>query len=229
MPPSLPVLVVEDNDALRQATVEMLDRHGFAAVGVPCAEDVDDLTLPNSPRLFVIDLNLPDEDGISLARRLRRANPKAGILITSARVQLHERLQGYDAGADIYLPKPVAPTELLAALNALKARLLSPDAQDRRLVLERDTRQLRGPSGSVVLSESEARLLTAFTTARERTLERWQVGVQLNPSGEAISADSLQNRVSMLRKKLAACGAEGEVIAAIRTSGYRLATDVALE
>lgn len=226
MPSILHIIVVEDNNALRQATVDMLNCNGFAAIGLSCAEDVDDLTLPSTPRLFVIDVNLPDEDGLSLAHRLRHASPRVGIVITSARVQLHERVQGYEAGADIYLPKPVAPAELLATLNVLRSRIDGEKSATQSWVLEREVRSLQGPAGSVHLTESEARLVSAFAMARDRTLERWQVGVQLKPVGEPISTDSLQNRISMLRKKFQQCGAQGDAIVAIRNSGYRLHSDV---
>ena len=217
----LVVMLVEDHDDLREATVRMLTQQGYEVVAVPCAEDVDDTPVPRTPDLYVIDLNLPGEDGLSLAIRLRRAQPLAGIVITTARTQLSDRLSGYEAGADLYLPKPVAPQELLAALRSLSKRLRQ-EAQADALSLNPKTYLLRGPTGESRLTDAEVRLLVAMASARDRTLERWQMAQQINPESADLSADNLQNRISLLRKKLAQCGCAGESLKAIRGSGYRL-------
>lgn len=214
-------VVVEDNDALRDATLEMLEQNGFRAVGVVCAEEIDDTPLPQPPDIYVIDLNLPGEDGLSLAARLRQSQPEVGIVITTARTLLDDRLKGYESGADIYLPKPVDPKELLLALRALGLRLIHATFGRQGLVLDKHTLVLKGPVQQCGVSESEARLLLAFASARDKTLERWQVFSQLSPESEVVSQDSLQVRLSRLRKKIQTCGCEGESIKAIRNSGYR--------
>ena len=215
------VLLIEDHDALREATLNVICQAGFDAVGVACAEDVDDTPLAGLPELYVIDLNLPGEDGMSLAARLRASQPKAGIVMTTARTGVDDRVAGYAVGADLYLPKPVEPKELVAALRALAARLQREEAE-QGLLLHGRTLLLRGPSGQRRLAEAEVRLLAALANARDRTLERWQVAVQLDPTNEHLAVDSLQNRISLLRRKIAACGIEGESLRAVRGSGYRL-------
>jgi DNA-binding response OmpR family regulator len=217
----LMVLVIEDHDDLRDATVAMLRKAGFDAVGVACAEDVDDTPLPRTPELYVVDLNLPGEDGLSLATRLRAGQPLAGIVITTARGLLSDRLLGYAVGADMYLPKPVDPMELVAALNALANRLRQQN-MTAELRMDAGKALLIGPAGSCSLSDSEVRLLAALAKASDRTLERWQVSSQLQGNDEEISADNLQVRISQLRKKIRICGIEQEPIKAIRGSGYRL-------
>jgi DNA-binding response OmpR family regulator len=214
-------VVVEDNDALREATLEMLEQNGFRAMGVACAEEIDDTPLPQPPDIYVIDLNLPGEDGLSLAARLRQSQPEVGIVIATARTLLDDRLKGYESGADIYLSKPVDPKELLLALRALGQRLKYATFGRQGLVLDKRTLLLKGPAQQCGVSEAEARLLLAFASARDQTLERWQVFTQLSPESETVSQDSLQVRLSRLRKKIHACGCEGESIKAIRTTGYR--------
>ena len=76
--------------------------------------------------------------------------------------------------------------------------------------------------GRSKLAASEVRVLLALAQARAQTLERWQLMVQLSPDGEDISNDSLQNRLSQLRKEMSQCGVEGESIKALRGMGYRL-------
>ena len=224
----LTVMVVEDNDALREATLAMLEQAGYQAIGADSAEALDETPLTRAPDLYVLDLNLPGEDGLVLASRLRKAQPRAGIIITTARTQTHDRVTGYAVGADIYMPKPVDPQELLAALTALAKRLRRDD-NGQGLRLNDDQLLLRGPQGECRLADSEVRLLIALSSAKDQTLERWQVAAQLNPEREDISADNLQNRISQLRRKMTSCGAEGDVIKAIRGSGYRLCVPLVLE
>ena len=175
-------MVIEDHDILREATVKLLFQEGYEVIGVVCAEDVDDTPVPRTPDLYVVDLNLPGEDGLSLA---------------------------------------VNPQEFLAALSSLANRLKRESLQGG-LSLDDQKSMLRGPGGESKLAESEVRLLVALASAREMSLERWQVAIRLNPNNEDISADNLQNRVSLLRKKIAMCGIEGESLKAVRGSGYRL-------
>lgn len=225
MPLNTPLLVIliEDHDELREATQEWLEQAGFETRAVTCAEDFDDLTLHRPPELFVVDLNLPGEDGLALAARLRRTYPEAGIVITTARSRLDDRVRGYEQGADVYLPKPVDPPELLAVLRALGQRRRSaPRSTDCLLQLDGRQLLLKGPRSQCRLSEAEVRLLMALAAAREQTLERWQVAAQLSPGHENVSADNLQNRLSTLRRKLHTCGVEGESIKSIRNMGYRL-------
>lgn len=215
------IAVIEDNDALREATVEMLELNGFRAAGVACAEDIDDTQFPQPPDIYVVDLTLPGEDGLSLAARLRRAQPKVGIVITTARTLLDDRLKGYESGADMYLPKPVDPKELLLALQALGQRLRHTNPPAQGLILDRHALMLRGVVDPCKVTESEARLLSAFASAKEHTLERWQVAAQMSPGNESMSQESMQARLSQLRKKIQTCGYSGESIKAIRNSGYK--------
>lgn len=218
----LHIVVVEDHDALREATVEMLEQHDFHALGIASAEDVDDTSLPVPADIYVIDLTLPGEDGLSLAARLRRALPRAGIVITTARTLLDDRLKGYESGADIYLPKPVDPKELLMALRALAHRLSQDEPDSKALTLNKRALVLDGPAGRVKLSESEARLLLAFAAAKDNSLERWQVAALMTGGDAEMSTESMHVRLSQLRRKIQQCGGEAVSIKAKRNTGYRL-------
>ena len=76
--------MVEDNDSLREATVDFLSRQGHQVSGLVCAEDVDDTPTRDVPDLYVIDVNLPGESGFSLAERIRSSQPRAGIVLMTA-------------------------------------------------------------------------------------------------------------------------------------------------
>jgi DNA-binding response OmpR family regulator len=221
----LSVLVVEDHDMLRDATVAALNDAGHHATGVVSAEDVDDTPTQQPPDLYVIDLNLPGEDGLSLAKRIRESHPRAGIVMVTARTDIKDRVSGYESGADIYLPKPVDPEELLAAVDALSHRI-RPMEDEATLVLNLGSLQLRGPKCEIGLSQSEANLLSSFARASGAQLERFQVAANLALKGETLNATSLEVRLSRLRKKLNQVGAEEPTIKAIRGLGYKLCSTI---
>ena len=122
----LSIVIVEDNDDLRELTADALRAQGHQVCALPCAEAVDDALSAAPADVFLIDLNLPGEDGLSLARRIRNAQPLVGIIIISARAELTDKVVGYDSGADVYLPKPVPLEELSAALKSFARRRQAP-------------------------------------------------------------------------------------------------------
>lgn len=228
------VIVIEDNDNLRQATVAMLVRNGHWASGLVCAEDLADVQLVPQPDLFVVDLNLPGEDGLSLARRLRAMQPLVGIIMVTARTLLGDRLAGYQSGADIYLPKPVDPSELLAAVESLGRRLrhtpqtvqtvqVEPQADTRaRLRLAPAARLLTGPVAEVPLSESEVVILVGLGSAQSGRLEYAEIMTLLGEDPQSYSQAALEVRIVRLRHKLVRSGALTGAISSVRGIGYRL-------
>ena len=102
----LKIVVIEDYDDYREAICSALASDGHQVVGLAMAEDVDDEPYGYVSDLYIVDLNLPGEDGISLARRIRQSQPNVGIVIVSARNSLEDRIGGYQSGANIYLTKP---------------------------------------------------------------------------------------------------------------------------
>ncbi len=227
--PSLHVLVIEDNDGLREATVDFLNAHGHQATGLVCAEEVDDTPTRAVPDLYLIDVNLPGEDGFSLANRLRRSQPMAGIVLMTARGQLDDRLVGYSSGADNYLTKPVEQSELLLCINNL-ARRLKPAATEAAHLLElnRQTLCLRGPLGEVAVTHGESMLLAGLIRAAGHMLERWQAMQLVDPNDKGLVTANLEMRISTLRKKLSACGAPDDAIRTLRGFGYALSCSIQL-
>lgn len=225
--PLLHILVVEDNDGLRQATVDFLTAQGHQVTGLVCAEEVDDTPTRDVPDLYLIDVNLPGENGFSLADRIRSCHPNAGIVLMTARGQLSDRLEGYSSGADNYLIKPVEPAELLACVQNL-ARRVKPLARDEshQLELNSQTLSLAGPSGVVAVTHGESLLLAAFTRSAGQKLERWQAMQLVDPNDKGLVAANLEMRISSLRKKLVVCGAGPDAILTLRNFGYALSCTV---
>lgn len=224
----LNIVVVEDHDALRDVTVEALSQHGHNVRGVDCAEALPDETGLTPIDLMVIDLNLPGEDGISLAARIRAAQPNIGIIMVTARSQVRDRMVGYENGADIYLSKPTSVDELAAAIKALTRRIKPHGSPDSTFKLDLATYSLAGPHASVSLSSHEAAQLAAFARAQDQQLETWQlIALTGKPVNEA-SKKALKVQLVRLRKKLLQVGAAEPTVKAIRGQGYKLCVKLAI-
>jgi DNA-binding response OmpR family regulator len=223
---SLGIMVVEDYDALRETICRVLAEEGHEVVGVVMAEDVDDTPVGFVPDLYIVDLNLPGEDGISLATRIRRSEPSVGIVIVSARASVTDRIDGYVSGANIYLTKPVSLDELRAVVAGFVQRLVEVEqGKDSSFVLHPLRMQVSGPKFSARVTQAEQVLLAAFARAAQQSLEHWQVAAHLG-QGEDLTKENLEVRLGRLRKKLIACGAPAPVIQSIRGVGYRLCVPV---
>ncbi len=226
MDTGLNIVVVEDHDALREVTVEALCGLGHHAVGVDCAEALDDEIGALPIDLLVVDLNLPGEDGISLTRRLRAAQPEIGIIMVTARNQINEKLSGYDSGADLYLTKPTSLEELGAAIQALARRMKCHQQERPAFLLNLGALFLQGPQDRVSLSAHEAAMLSVLARAPGRRLESWQL-IELSGKAETdFSKSTLEVQIVRLRKKLVQSGAGDQPIKAVRGLGYQLCIQI---
>ena len=227
MPQRLNILVVEDNHDLRETTVQVLCDQGHKATGVACAEDLPEPCAGFD--LMLIDLNLPGEDGLTLAARMRRLYPGMGLIMVTARRLPEDRRRGYDTGADIYLSKPVSFEELTAAVAAL-GRRLRPEAGPAQMRLNRQALMLQGLSGQRVrLSPHEATLLGALSAARDQRLAQWELIEMLRKDSAVDPKGALELQIVRLRKKLQQAGALEPSVQAIRGWGYQLCVDIVQE
>ncbi len=218
------LLVVEDHQALLEVTVETLAAQGYEVIGLPSAEAIDELPPHFVADIAILDLNLPGEDGLSLAQRLRQIQPRIGIIMLTARRALEQKLAGYEHGADLYLTKPIAAEELCATVQALAQRLRrSTAAQPLTFTLDIAAALLKTPQGDLALRSSEAALLHALALAPDNTLTTWQALEMLSKPIDDQGKAQLEVVVSRLRGKLVAQGAPALPIRALRGKGYRLA------
>ena len=228
---SLKVLLIEDNDQLREATLAVLRQSGHEVVGIPMAEDLVDVTGGFMPDVYIIDVMLPDEDGLSLTRRLRANHPQAGIIITTALTTISDKVEGYASGADLYLSKPVHPRELIASLEALGNRIKPRTSdQEQGLVLQVSRLRLVGPNGDLDVSISDVMILSAFIRAPGQSLERWQISEIVSTTQDPHpSASMIEMRIARVRKKLLMAGAVQPCMKAVHKVGYVLCCPVTLE
>lgn len=223
----LNIVIVEDHGDLRDSLLDVMAADGHHAVAFDSAESLWSGCSLGTVDILILDLNLPGEDGIAVARRVRAADPDIGIVMLTARGEPEERRIGYESGADIYLTKPSSPAELSSSVQALARRLTRARPDPRGLSLDRIAMTLTGPEGVVALSASEAELLAAFAGAPNNRLETAEIAAMIG-GAESVSKATIEVRVVRLRKKLAAAGVPGQPINAVRNVGYQLAPRIDL-
>lgn len=225
----LNILVIEDHDDLRAATVTALAGMGYQARGVDCAEAMDEALARFPADILLLDLNLPGEDGISIARRLRAAQPDLGIIMVTARNRAQDVMTGYGSGADIYVAKPVSPEELDAAIRALSRRITHAPATSGQLFLDIQSLRLIGERAEVNLSDNEYQLLSALAKAKGHRLETWQLLELLGKEVDDLEKRALTVQIVRLRKKLTEAGAPEPTLKAIRGTGYQLCVSLHID
>jgi DNA-binding response OmpR family regulator len=225
----LSIALIEDHASLREATEVVLLQEGYRVFSMACAEDFDDVVGGEPIDIFVVDLNLPGEDGISLATRLRKAQPKAGIVMVTARGSQEQVEEGFQCGADIYLIKPVATGTLLASLRSFVRRMDGRKTIIPAFNLDSELKILKGPEGSVTLSPSEQAILIALTRAPHSRLETFQISELVGQTEKDYNKASLEIRITRLRKKLISIGASSKCLQAIRLVGYQLSLPIAID
>ena len=199
------VLLVEDDlDLGNGVRIALADQH-FDVVWVRRLGDAH-VALENQPfDLIVLDLGLPDGDGLTLLARQRRGRQRLPVLILSARDGLNDRLQGLDLGADDYLVKPFALAELLSRLRALARRTYGVDDETitlRGLALHEPTRRVSVEGRPVELSRCEFDLLALLLKRVDRVVTRSVLQEQVLPGGAENDSNVLEVHVSNLRRKI---------------------------
>lgn len=217
------VIVVEDNETLRDELVLYLSEEGFAVRGVGSGPELNQAIEAWPADILILDLNLPEEDGISITRRIRSALPTVGIILLTARVRSIDRLEGYANGADVYLTKPTRPEELVAVVKNLFARLgVRTSPAPWEIDMSRCT--LRSPKEHLIdLTANETRLLMALSVNghfldHAALLSRFGDETQ----SEKINKARLEVLISRLRSKLEPHISDGFDIRAVRGKGYQL-------
>lgn len=224
--PRLNIAVVEDHADLRELFIDFLRKAGHAVTGFSGADELDEYMPSQRIDLVVLDLNLPGENGFSIAQRLRAAHPDLYILMITARTALEDRIRGYASGADIYLAKPVVPDELGAAVASIARRVDAIQTRQMQLVIHDARLELSGPAGQGSLTPPELRLLKAMAESPERKLDTWRLYELLQLEPDPKSKGVLEVRISRLKKKLLEVGAPEPAIKAVWKSGYQLCVPV---
>lgn len=216
------ILVAEDDTALGQAMTQSLTHGGYAADLVGSVADALHALAVEHFDAIVLDLGLPDGDGYEVVRHLRRNGKPLPVLILTARDAVEDRVQGLDLGADDYVVKPIALTELHARLRALIRRvsgMSSPRVRLGRMELDTVGRQAWFGDRQLDLSSREWSVLEYLAANSRRIVSKEQLIQALIGWDQELSANAIEAYVYRVRNKIEGSGV---VIRTVRGLGYML-------
>jgi len=231
--PADKVLVVEDDPKILHLVRTYLERDGFRVQTARDGREALDRFRADRPALIVLDLMLPEVDGMAVCRSVR-AESEVPILMLSARGSVADRIYGINEGADDYLPKPFSPAELVTRARAILRRATraegapgaSGELRHRDLVIDLDRYEVHRGQREIRLTAVEFRLLAALVRAGGRVLTRDHLldAVYGVDAGEILDR-TIDVHVGRLREKLGDRADEPRYIATLRGVGYRATRD----
>ena len=216
------ILVVEDNEALAEGLSKVLKGSGYAVDIVQDGVSADAVIATQSYDLVILDLTLPEMDGLDVLRSMRGRHDTTPVLVLTARGALDERVRGLDLGADDYLAKPFEVSEVEARIRVLLRRgagLGSSIAEYGPLTLDLNSRLLSCGGEPIDLPARELSVLETLILSNSRIVSKQQIVESLSAFDEEVSDNAIEQYVSRLRKKLAAAGVTIQVA---RGLGYYL-------
>jgi two-component system OmpR family response regulator len=214
------ILLIEDDKSLATGMQEALKRAGLVVNWVDRGQTALQTLAIQVPDIIILDLGLPDMDGLSLLKTLRRQHKQVQVLILTARDSVADKVAGLDLGADDYLTKPFDLDELLARLRAFERRLGT--ASSHLIVHGRITLNLRDrialvDEAELTLSKREFMLLKALMEQQNRVHTKESLEAKLYSWGEEVVSNTIEVHIHHLRKKL-----PENSIQTLRGVGYRL-------
>ncbi len=216
------LLLVEDDRPLAAGLRQALSKSGYAVNHVEKGELALLAIRTERPDLVVLDIGLPDIDGISVLKRLRKEDVELPVLLLTARDSVEDKVAGLDSGADDYLAKPFEMTELLARLRVLERRLASMKSSEivvANIVLDTLQQSVSRDGCVIELARREYMLLKSLLENAGRVQTRATLEQRLYSWGEEVSSNALEVHIHHLRKKLG-----NDLIKTIRGVGYKVDT-----
>lgn len=221
------ILLVDDDTKIVELLRVYLMRAGFDVLVATDGRSALDLIREREPRLIVLDLMLPEMDGWAVTQEVRRTSD-VPILMLTARGTLRDRIQGLSEGADDYLSKPFAPSEVVARVKAVLRR--APRREENRVLrhgdldIDLERYEVTREGQPIELSPVEFRLLAALVEAKGRVLSRDRLLDELSgPESEGVMERSIDVYVGRLRSKLGDDPDQPIYVATVRGVGYRAA------
>ncbi len=230
-PASIHVLAIDDDPSVRQMIADYLSDNDIRVTAAGSGKEIAVVMARDTVDLLILDLKMPGEDGMQIARQLR-AESDVPIIILTGRKDEADRVMGLELGADDYLTKPFSPRELLARIRALlrrsRARETVADGLSRIRAyrfagweLNVRLRRLKSPQGETIpTTNSEFNLLVAFLASPQRVLSREQLLELSRLHDDEVYDRSVDVQVGRLRRKIEPKGAQTQLIRTERGAGY---------
>ncbi len=231
MQPAPTILVVDDDPKIVRLVRTYLEREGFRVVEASDGKSALAAIALEAPALVVLDLMLPEVDGLSIIRAVRR-NDRTPMVMLSARGTTADRIAGLEAGADDYLPKPFSPAELVVRVKRVLERSTAgtveaaarptPVLEAGDLIVDRDRHTAKLAGIPLVLTTLEFRLLATLLESDGRVLSREQLLDAVYGEGETFVLDrSIDALIKRLRRKLGDDPNRPRYVDTVRGVGYR--------
>ena len=218
------LLIAEDDPRLLKSLVYIFEKNKYTVDGVSNGDAALDYALTDEYDGIILDIMMPVMDGIEVLKNIRNKKITTPVLFLTARTEVEQRVEGLDAGADDYLPKPFSTQELLARVRAMlrrKDNYTADIVECKGLVLNRSTYQLGSGENLLSLSGREFQIMEMLILRRGNMISTEQLISHIWGWDTDVDTSVVWVHISNLRKKLAAldCGAE---IKFIRSGGYVL-------
>jgi two-component system phosphate regulon response regulator OmpR len=223
------ILIVDDEPDIRDVLEEYFTGHGYTAIGAESASAARAIAAQHSIDLALVDIHMPGEDGLSLARHLRERYASTAIVMLTSASTVVDRIVGLEMGADDYIPKPFDPRELLARIKSILRRTSSAGRADLgaervrigQCVLDLAAHRLTDKAGAEVpMSPLEFDLLKALAAHPNHALSRERILSLSEPRDWAPFDRSVDLRIMRLRKKIEPDPEHPQYIKTIRNKGY---------
>jgi two-component system, OmpR family, phosphate regulon response regulator OmpR len=229
------ILVLDDDQRLRELLQRFLTEQGFRVSTLPDARDLTRRLERDPPHLIVLDWMMPQEDGLSVCKRLRAGGDRTPIIMLTAKGEDDERIDGLDAGADDYLAKPFNPRELVARIHAVlrRAAEASPGAPlptDQPVIFGEcevnfATRVLTRAGTAQDLTTSEFAMLRVFVTHPHESLTRERLSMLARGKEHEVFDRAIDVQVSRLRKLVELDASKPRYIQTVWGRGYVFVPD----
>ncbi|MBX3395517.1 MAG: response regulator transcription factor [Phycisphaerae bacterium] len=221
------ILLVEDNQKMARFIRQGLVEHGYAVDVAASGTDGEEMACTEPYDLIVLDVMLPEQDGVSACRNIRRRGVKVPVLMLTALSTTGDKVQGLDAGADDYLTKPFEFDELIARIRAMLRRGQAQESSALKfddLELDLLKRSVTRAGQKIKLTSKEFALLEYFMRHPERVLTRTNIGEHVWDMNFDSDSNVIDVYVSMLRRKIDK-GFTRKLIQTVVGTGYKLSLE----
>ena len=218
------ILVVEDEPSLAAVLCEYLSRSGFQTHIIENGLDVIDWVKLHQPDLLILDLMLPDRDGLDIYRELRTFS-QVPVVMATARVDEIDRLIGLELGADDYICKPYSAREVVVRVKNILRRAQEesdPKPLKKGLAIDHTKMRVLLNEQVVELTPAEFRLLSFFNKHPEQVFSRDQLMTEIYEDNRIVTDRTIDSHIKNLRRKLQLISAQSEYIKSIYGVGYKL-------
>ncbi|MFT6926127.1 MAG: two-component system response regulator BaeR [Psychromonas sp.] len=218
------ILIVEDEPALASVLCEYFIQSGFQTHIIDNGQEVIEWVKNHQPDLLILDLMLPQRNGLDIYRELRTFS-QVPVVMATARVDEIDRLLGLELGADDYICKPYSPREVVIRVkNILRRSKEGNPAQQGYAGLQIDEQKMQASLNqqTIILTPAEFRLLSVFNKHPEQVFSREQLMTLIYSDGRIVTDRTIDSHIKNLRKKMQDVAPESECIKSIYGIGYKL-------